>query len=69
MARYEVDAERCIRCGVSMNQAPMIFGVDAEHAYVIRQPQSEEEQALAEQARAMCPVNAVLLGEDENREA
>jgi ferredoxin len=56
---YEVDATKCIRCGVSANLAPMLFGIGENTAELIRQPRSADEILLAEQARIVCPVGAV----------
>ena len=54
-----IDKRKCIRCGVSMNVAPMLIQVDSASATVIRQPVTAEEEDLAELAMILCPVGAI----------
>ncbi len=63
---YVIDSDICIRCGASLSIAPMLIAVGTRSAEIIRQPQSVEEVALAEQARLVCPVGAVRRIEGEN---
>lgn len=58
--RYYVDRE-CIDCNLCRGTAPENFKrVDSEaHSFVEKQPETPEEVALCEEARELCPVNAI----------
>ena len=58
--RYYVDRE-CIDCNLCRGTAPENFKrIDNEgHSFVDKQPETPEELALCEEARELCPVNAI----------
>jgi ferredoxin len=58
--RYYVDAT-CIDCDLCRETAPIVFKRHDEAGFSIvhHQPLTEEEIALAEEARAGCPVEAI----------
>jgi ferredoxin len=58
--RFYVD-DTCTDCDLCREIAPMIFVRDAESAssYVLRQPATEEEIKLAEEAVMMCPSETI----------
>ena len=52
--------EGCIACSVCYSGAPEIFAEDEEgHAYVKKQPSTDEETALAEEQKDACPVSSI----------
>ncbi len=57
---YYVDLD-CIDCHLCRETAPTVFGRDEELGYsrVQRQPEDEHEVALADDALAGCPVDAI----------
>lgn len=57
---YYVDAT-CIDCDVCRDTAPDNFTRSDEksYSYVCKQPQTEEERALCEEALESCPVEAI----------
>lgn len=58
--RYYVD-NTCIDCDMCREIAPQIFKRhdDGAYSYVYRQPITEEEIALAEEALAHCPTETI----------
>ena len=58
--RYYVD-NTCIDCDLCRNIAPGIFLRDETggHSYVAKQPETELELALAEEARVSCPTETI----------
>lgn len=58
--RYYIDAS-CIDCDQCRQIAPEIFGRNEDTAlgYVMRQPMSEEEIELAEEALATCATDSI----------
>ena len=61
--KYYVDRS-CIACDACVIAAPDHFNMDEDdgHAFVIKQPLSEEEEELCKEALEGCPVEAI--GED-----
>ncbi len=57
---YFVDTE-CISCDACVIAAPEHFCLteDETHAYVKKQPQTEEEKEFCEEALESCPVEAI----------
>lgn len=57
---FYVDMQ-CIDCDVCRDTAPDNFTRSDEHnySYVYRQPTTEEERALCEEALISCPVEAI----------
>ncbi len=57
---YYVDKE-CICCDACTLAAPDFFILDEEegHAYVVKQPQSQEDRDACEEALEACPVEAI----------
>lgn len=64
--RWYVDST-CIDCDLCRETAPTIFARHDEggYSFVIRQPETPEEIALAEEARQGCPVEAIGYDGDE----
>ena len=60
---YYVDSE-CIDCDLCREVAPENFtrNEDEGHSFVNKQPETDEERELCEEARDSCPVEAI--GED-----
>ena len=60
--RYYVDTE-CIACDACILAAEKHFKINTEEetafAYVIRQPQTPEEEKACEEALESCPVEAI----------
>ncbi len=57
---YYVDSE-CIDCDLCREVAPENFArnEDEGHSIVTKQPESDEEQELCEEAMESCPVEAI----------
>lgn len=57
---YYVDRS-CIACDACCITAPDHFGMDEDdgHAYVIKQPQSDDEKELCQEAMEGCPVECI----------
>lgn len=57
---YYVD-DQCIDCDLCRETAPANFTRDDDggHSYVYKQPESDEERELCEEALAGCPVEAI----------
>ncbi len=53
----------CIGCGACVAIAPMIFEMDTStmKSHVKKQPEGAEEEKLAKEAEAACPVNAIKI--------
>lgn len=53
--------QSCIACDACVLTAPKNFAMHEEdgHAYVIRQPQTPEEEAACKEALDGCPVEAI----------
>jgi ferredoxin len=60
LGRFYVDDE-CIDCDQCREIAPGIFqrGDVSGHSFVVRQPETPEEEALCQEAMANCPVEAI----------
>lgn len=58
--KFYVD-EACIACDACVCEAPKFFVMNDElgHAYVFRQPKTEDEIELCEEAMDLCPVDAI----------
>lgn len=57
------NGEGCTACTLCYNDAPEFFGQDSEgYAYVIKQPETEEEINLCRDQADACPPEAI--GED-----
>ncbi|MFN7561749.1 MAG: ferredoxin [Prosthecobacter sp.] len=57
---YYVD-DQCIDCDLCRETAPANFKRDDDggHSYVFKQPESDEERNLCEEALTGCPVEAI----------
>jgi ferredoxin len=57
---YYVD-ETCIDCDLCRNIAPTVFGRDDALGLSViqRQPMTDDERALAEEARVSCPEDSI----------
>ena len=53
--------DQCIDCDLCRETAPANFKRDEDggHSYVFKQPESDEEAKLSEEALAACPVEAI----------
>lgn len=58
--KYYVDRE-CIACDACVMTAPDHFGMDEDdgHAFVIKQPDGNEDEELCVEAMEGCPVEAI----------
>ena len=58
--KYYVD-DQCIDCDVCRDTSPSIFTREDEngYSYVYKQPETEEERDLCEEALMACPVEAI----------
>lgn len=58
--RFYVD-DSCTDCDMCRQIAPTIFVRDAESgsSFVLRQPESDEELGLAEEAAMLCPTETI----------
>lgn len=65
--RYEIRKE-CICCAACWKMVPEHFGSHDIHAHaiIVRQPETAAEFDRCEQARRVCPVNAI---EAQSKEA
>jgi ferredoxin len=65
--RFYVDKE-CIACDACVLAAPEHFGMHPEdgHAFVIKQPAAESDEAKCKEAMEGCPVEAI--GNDGDKE-
>jgi len=54
-------ADDCIACDSCISIAPDIFMMveSEEYAYVAKQPENEEEEALCEEAMESCPSESI----------
>ena len=57
---YYVDTA-CIDCDVCRDTAPSNFtrNDDGQYSYVFKQPETDEERQLCEEALTSCPVEAI----------
>ena len=51
--------DTCVGCGVCASIAKTIFKVEWVPATVIKQPETDEEKDLCEQAKKSCPMWAI----------
>ena len=60
VGKFYVDRE-CIDCDVCRDTSPANFARNDENGYsfVYKQPESEDESALCEEALMACPVEAI----------
>jgi ferredoxin len=58
--KFYVD-DQCIDCDLCRSTAPDNFGTedDLGYAYVMKQPENQEEEELCEEAMENCPVEAI----------
>lgn len=58
--KFYVD-DQCIDCDLCRETAPANFkrNDDGGHSYVYKQPESPEEEALCNEAKEGCPVEAI----------
>lgn len=58
--KFYVD-RACISCDACYTTAPdnFIMTEDYDHAYVMKQPETEEEQEMCQEALEGCPVEAI----------
>lgn len=58
--KYTVD-ENCIACDACVVEAPNFFSMNEEegHAFVSKQPETDQQIELCEMALESCPVEAI----------
>jgi ferredoxin len=58
--KFYVDSQ-CIDCDLCRQTAPLNFSRNggASYSYVLKQPLTQEEETLCEQAKLECPVEAI----------
>ena len=58
--KFYVD-DQCIACDACVVEAPGFFTMNDEdgHAYVTKQPESDDDQEECDNALACCPVGAI----------
>lgn len=58
--KWYVD-ENCIACDSCISIAPDFFSMDedGEHAYVCKQPETDEDNDLCQEAMESCPSEAI----------
>lgn len=68
--KFYVDRE-CIACDACIMSAPDNFGMDEDdgHAFVIKQPTTDEEIEQCEEAMEGCPVEAIGDDGENNNES
>lgn len=59
----------CINCGVSRHYAPTVFGDSGSHAFVKKQPETDDEVLASKQALLACPVGSIGTNNDINFES
>ena len=60
-----VDASRCIGCGMCAAAVPAVFQIQGRVSVVQAQPRTPAEEAGAFDAANGCPVNAIRAGRHE----
>ena len=65
--RVRVDRDLCIGVGNCVAIAPTVFKLDEENKAVVLEPASVDDDALLEAAES-CPVQAIILEDDEGRQ-
>ena len=60
--RYYVDKENCVCCAACAYVVPEHFKLDEtdDGAHVYKQPTTSEEEALCQEAKNCCPVEAIF---------
>lgn len=51
--------DMCIGCGTCVAINDKLFKIEEGKAKVVKQPETDEEKASYEQAKASCPVGAI----------
>ncbi len=60
------NGEGCIACNVCYTGAPDFFAADDDgNAYVMKQPETEDEVALCQEQLDACPVMSIASDGDE----
>lgn len=54
-----INSDVCLGCGLCNEICPEVFGIKDEIAKVLRNPVTQEEEQIALEARALCPVVAI----------
>ena len=65
--KVKIDRELCIGVGNCVAVAPRVFRLDKENKAIILDPSSVDEDTLMEAAES-CPVNAIILEDDEGHQ-
>jgi len=61
MATIKINKEDCIGCGACESTAPELLEIKDGKAVVKKQPNSEEENKKAQQAKDICPTDAISI--------
>lgn len=65
--KARVDRDECVGVGNCVALAPEIFSLDDQNKAVVAEGVSAGDQTLWDAAQS-CPVNAVILQDDEGRQ-
>ena len=68
LARYAVDEDDCIGCGLCHERAPQNIEVDGAEkiAHVVKQPADPSEDASCAEAAEYCPAGGLRVVADES---
>ncbi|BDU50084.1 DUF1858 domain-containing protein [Haliovirga abyssi] len=68
MKKYDV-TEKCIGCRACLGVAELNFDInDKNKAFILKQPDSKDEEEKCEKAKNICPVDAIIEKIKENKE-
>ena len=65
--RVRVDRDLCVGLGNCVAWAPTVFAFDEEKKAVVLDPSSVDDDTLLEAAES-CPVNAIIVEDDEGHQ-
>jgi ferredoxin len=65
--KVKIDRELCIGVGNCVTVAPRVFRLDKENKAIILDASAADEDMLMKAAES-CPVNAIIIEDDEGRQ-
>ena len=65
--KVEVDRELCISVAACVVVAPKTFGLDDEGIAVVKKGKLDDDAAILQAAKS-CPVNAIILHDDNGKQ-
>lgn len=65
--RIEIDRELCISVASCVAIAPNTFELDDQGIAIIKNPSGDDEKTILQSAQS-CPVNAIRLFDDQNKQ-